>query len=188
MQIKFTQWTCLVCEVVARFTDHNPFSRAPYWFTIKTEDVISSTGRPIFDTQVCSIDCLNEAGRKIDEVINKRTSRFISNKKFLEFKICNQCGKFVEIDRFNPSYGGGDPFKGWIEVNSTGKKYDSMDFCSDQCHANYFQSPAEGVFVNFDFKSPSDRARLIDLIGTPDFLEQIKKVKPSINLQGLKPE
>lgn len=124
-----------------RFTGKNVFSPVPYWFTIRTETIISSSDRPSIDTTACSTDCFEKAAR----VITAQKTE-IPDKKFIDATICDQCGKVVQIDELHPRFGGRNPLENWISSkSSSGKK----DFCCEDCQRHHLANPEQSVTTRF---------------------------------------
>lgn len=172
MKIKYHEWKCVGCENILRFTGEDILAPVLDWFTIKTEGHRSSSERPRFNTSVCSISCLEKVSVIIDDLIKKHR-RSIPNKKHIEATICDYCAKIVKIDTLTQIYGPG-PLQEWrYEKNPDGRK----DFCSGECKKNHTLDSTKSVLLNLNCEDPFVASRIIQIIDSPNFKEEIKALE-----------
>lgn len=169
MKIKYYEWTCAGCGKISRFTNTGTSLGIPYWFTLRTENPVSSSERPNFNTTICSTACFEKAGAHIDESI-KSHSYSIPRKKEIEATICDHYGEFKKIDALNMLCGP-NPLQDWIWEKSS---EDRKDFCCTECKKNHTAHPEDSVFAECKLNQFFGIYPLIDALNSPDFKEALK--------------
>lgn len=140
MKIMFTELTCAHCEKVHYI---RPGQHMPYWLKLITTGVTFSSNHRQINCSFCSTECLSKA----EEIINnhnKGVGNIHSDKEF-ELTICNQCGKYVKIDKLGKAYPN-DPLSSWTEVQvSCGVK---RNLCSKDCLKDHVLHPEKALKID----------------------------------------